>query len=52
MTKKISIVTPCYNEEFNVEPLYEKVKIEMAKLSNYSLHLSYMKIQKSLLGVL
>ena len=36
MTKKISIVTPCYNEEFNVEPLYEKVKIEMAKLSNYT----------------
>lgn len=36
MTKKISIVTPCYNEEFNVEPLYERVKIEMAKLSNYT----------------
>ena len=36
MTKKISIVTPCFNEEFNVEPLYEKVKIEMAKLSNYT----------------
>ena len=36
MTKKISIVTPCYNEEFNVEPLYEKVKIEMAKLTNYT----------------
>ena len=36
MTMKISIVTPCYNEEFNVEPLYEKVKIEMAKLSNYT----------------
>jgi glycosyltransferase involved in cell wall biosynthesis len=36
MNKKISIVTPCFNEEFNVEPLYEKVKIEMAKLSNYT----------------
>ena len=36
MTKKISIVTPCFNEEFNVEPLYEKVRIEMAKLSNYT----------------
>lgn len=36
MTKKISIVTPCFNEELNVEPLYEKVKIEMAKLSNYT----------------
>ena len=36
MTMKISIVTPCYNEEFNVEPLYEKVKIEMAKLTNYT----------------
>ena len=36
MTKKISIVTPCFNEEFNVEPLYEKVKIEIEKLSNYT----------------
>lgn len=36
MTKKISIVTPCFNEEFNVETLYEKVRIEMAKLSNYT----------------
>lgn len=35
MNKKISIVTPCYNEELNVEVLYEKVKTEMGKLPNY-----------------
>jgi len=35
--KKISIVTPCYNEEGNVELLYEKVKEEFFKLSlNYT----------------
>jgi glycosyltransferase involved in cell wall biosynthesis len=35
MNKKISIVTPCYNEELNIEILYEKVKTEMGKLPNY-----------------
>lgn len=35
MAKRISIVTPCYNEELNVELLYFKVKEEMGKLSHY-----------------
>lgn len=30
--KKISIVTSCYNEEGNVEELYNRVKLEMDKL--------------------
>lgn len=35
--KKISIVSPCYNEELNVELLYEKVKEQFStKLKNYS----------------
>jgi glycosyltransferase involved in cell wall biosynthesis len=34
--KRISIVTPCYNEEENVGLLYEKVKEVMGKLENYS----------------
>ncbi|WP_214649761.1 glycosyltransferase family 2 protein, partial [Vibrio anguillarum] len=33
--KKISIVTPCFNEEDNVELLYEKVKEEFEKLDAY-----------------
>ena len=34
--KKISIVSPCYNEEQNVELLYEKVKQQFAvNLKNY-----------------
>lgn len=34
MKKKISIVTPCYNEEGNVEELYLQVKAEFDKLSH------------------
>ncbi|KUJ00620.1 glycosyltransferase family 2 protein [Vibrio sp. MEBiC08052] len=34
--KKISIVTPCYNEEDNVEELYRRVKIQFDELKNYS----------------
>lgn len=34
--KHISIVTPCYNEEENVEPLYERVKQVFAGLPDYS----------------
>ncbi len=35
--KKISIVTPCYNEEQNVEKLYNKVKAEFeVNLANYT----------------
>ncbi|HEX3043589.1 MAG TPA: glycosyltransferase [Bacillota bacterium] len=34
--KRISIVTPCYNEEENVGLLYEKVKEVMGKLEDYS----------------
>ena len=33
--KKISIITPCYNEEENVELLYNKVKEQFAKLEQY-----------------
>lgn len=33
--KKISIVSPCYNEELNVEELYSEVKKVMAGLSQY-----------------
>ncbi|MFH1620270.1 MAG: glycosyltransferase family 2 protein, partial [bacterium] len=33
--KKISVVTPCYNEEVNVEALYLKVKEIFKKLGAY-----------------
>ena len=33
--KKISILTPCYNEEMNVELLYNRVTNEMSKLYEY-----------------
>ena len=33
MKKKISIVTPCYNEEPNVAELYRQVKAQFDKLS-------------------
>ena len=36
MIKKISIVTPCFNEESNVETLYNKVKTVMQSLTNYT----------------
>ena len=36
MKKKISILTPCFNEELNVEVLYQKVKFEMGNLPNYN----------------
>ena len=35
MSKKISVVTPCFNEEENVELLYKKVKAEFDKLEDY-----------------
>ena len=31
----ISVVTPCYNEEENVEELYEQIKAQFANLTNY-----------------
>lgn len=34
--KKISVVTPCYNEEMNVEKLYSLVKNEFKNLRNYN----------------
>jgi len=34
--KKISIITPCYNEEGNVEPLYKQIKEVMAALKGYT----------------
>src|ERR1700749_4092749 len=33
--KTISIITPCYNEEANVEELYNRVRAVMAKLGRY-----------------
>jgi len=33
--KVISILTPCYNEEANVEELYRRVRTEMVKLGKY-----------------
>lgn len=33
--KKISIVTPCYNEQMNVKLLYNKVKEQIVKLKEY-----------------
>jgi glycosyltransferase involved in cell wall biosynthesis len=33
--KSVTIVTPCYNEEDNVEPLYERVREIMASLGRY-----------------
>ena len=34
--KKISIVTPCYNEEGNVRELYNQVKLQFEKLCDYT----------------
>ncbi len=34
--KKISIITPCYNEEENVNEIYEKIKAVFEELPNYS----------------
>jgi polyisoprenyl-phosphate glycosyltransferase len=34
--KTISVMTPCYNEEANVEELYLRVRAEMAKLDRYA----------------
>jgi len=33
--KTISILTPCYNEEANVEELYNRVRAQMVKLGKY-----------------
>lgn len=33
--KKISVITPCYNEEDNVDELYVRVKAELARLPQY-----------------
>jgi len=34
--KRISVLTPCYNEEDNVQQVYERVKAVFADLSNYN----------------
>ena len=39
--KKISIVTHCFNEEANVEPLYERVKAELDSIPKYDYELIY-----------
>ncbi len=33
--KTITIITPCFNEEFNVEEVYRRVRDEMCKLEKY-----------------
>ena len=33
--KTISIITPCFDEEANVEELYRRIRAEMVKLGNY-----------------
>lgn len=33
--KTISVITPCYNEEDNVDKVYEAVKHEFSKVANY-----------------
>lgn len=33
--KTISILTPCYNEEANIQEVYERVRAEMVKLGRY-----------------
>ena len=33
--KLITVLTPCYNEQENVEPLYEAVKSIFAELPDY-----------------
>jgi glycosyltransferase involved in cell wall biosynthesis len=35
MNKMISVVTPCYNEEDNVEPLYERIRAVFAEFPQY-----------------
>jgi len=39
--KKISIITPCFNEEANVELLHERVKAELALIPQYAYELIY-----------
>ena len=39
--KKISIITPCFNEEANVELLYDRVKAELALIPQYAYELIY-----------
>jgi glycosyltransferase involved in cell wall biosynthesis len=34
--KSVTILTPCYNEEANVEPLYERVRLIMADVGRYN----------------
>ena len=42
MSKKISIVSPCYNEEENIIPLYEQItKVMEEKLSNYEFEIIF-----------
>lgn len=39
--KTISIVTPCFNEEANIEKLYESVKAVLVDIPNYSYELIF-----------
>jgi glycosyltransferase involved in cell wall biosynthesis len=39
--KKISIVTPCFNEEANVELLYEKIKAEIGLIPQYDFEIIF-----------
>ena len=37
----LSIVTPCYNEEDNVEELYRQIKAVIASISNYQFEIIF-----------
>jgi len=41
MKKLISIVTPCYNEEDNVEELYVRIKESVSKIDRYNFELIF-----------
>ncbi|HEY3300173.1 MAG TPA: glycosyltransferase family 2 protein [Methylophilaceae bacterium] len=41
MTKLISIVSPCYNEEDNIEELYVRIKAEIAKHPDYEFEIIF-----------
>jgi polyisoprenyl-phosphate glycosyltransferase len=36
MTRLVSVVTACYNEQDNVEPLYQRIRDQFARLPQYS----------------
>lgn len=41
MTKKISIISPCYNEEKNIEELYERIIKSIANIIDYDFEILF-----------